>query len=138
MTEMAKLNEKAANIFFNLIHGLLEPGAHKVIDKHNYLPERNGGIMSVDVECIGIARYSIAHYYEQNGDLMSDPEMTFWVRDGYVYPASFVQHGFFQRFETSIRFDEEDMPNGIRASLQRKHANFADFWMKNIADQQEL
>lgn len=138
MSKLTKLDENATKVFLQLIDGLQEPGAYKVFDKHNYLPERNGGIMSVHIECIGTSQYSVAHYYEQNGDLMSDPHMSFWVCDGNVYPASFTQHGLFQRFEVSIRFDENCVPNGFKVKIQREHADFANFWMKNIADQQEL
>jgi len=39
--------------------------------------DSGGGFMPVVIERIGADTYSIAHYGQQNGDLMADPEMTF-------------------------------------------------------------
>ena len=137
MAKMSKLNSEATGVFFTLIDGLLENGAFSTFDKHNYLPERSGGIMSVHVECIGKNRYSVAHYYDQNGDLMSDPQMTFWVCGRNVFPCSYTLHSF-GRFEVSTRFDENEMPVEFCENLQKGHANFADFWMMNIEEQQDI
>ena len=36
----------------------------------------------------------IAHYYEQNGDMMRDPDVVFVIgADQYVYPISYRQDG---------------------------------------------
>lgn len=133
------LNDNAAAVFKKLIKGLVKPGENKVLDKHNYLPDRNGGLMSVHINCIGKDQYSIAHYYEQNMDLMADPEMEFWVSaGGAVIPTSFTQHGFPQRCERSVFLDDNGNPNKANLRMQRSHTDFANFWMENIADQQEI
>ena len=36
--------------------------------------------------------FSLAHYYEQNGDLVCDPDVTFLVADQ-VHPLTFEQDG---------------------------------------------
>ena len=83
--------------------------------------------------------YSIAHYYEQNGDLMRDPEMTFLVNDydKKVYPISYQTDGIFGGYEEGAIF-ENDLLTGIRKQLNNAHKNFANTWMTNIEMQQSL
>ena len=133
-----QINKEATTIFMQLISGLSETGAHKTLDKHNYLPKRKSGFMSVHVECIGKDRFSVAHYFEQNGDLMSDPQMTFWVYDGRVFPASFTQHGSIQIFQNALLFDEDDLPHSAKVQMIQELLVFANDWMNNIKDQQEI
>lgn len=81
--------------------------------------------------------WSVAHYYEQNGDLMSDPFMEF-LRDevsGRYYPTYFEMHGVFARAEESILFECGEI-KGYRKKMQSDHAAFASQWMKNIKAQQ--
>ena len=72
---MKNLNQKATKVFMLLVDGLKEPGDAKKIDN------TNGAFMTVHVELIHQnehgRHYSIAHYYEQNGDLMRDPDVVF-------------------------------------------------------------
>ena len=52
--------------------------------------------MAVSIEIIGRSGLgpliSVAHYYEQNSDLMRDPDVVFLIgADQHVYPVSFRQ-----------------------------------------------
>ena len=80
--------------------------------------------------------YSLAHYGELNGDLMSDPEMTFGLLDGEFYPLSFRNDylGFYQEV-MSYRDGQEPVYN---EKLQRELAEFAAMWLQNIKVQQEI
>jgi len=138
MEKLTHLNTVATAIFFKLIDGLMEQGACKTLDKHEYLPERKSGIMSVHIECIGENRHSVAHYFEQNGDLMSDPQMTFWVASGKVFPTSFTQHGAISIFQNAILFDEHNQPHSSRVNLLIELSEFVNDWMDNIKDQQDI
>ncbi len=90
------------------------------------------------------ALYSLCHYYEQNGDLMQDPEMCFVVVDGrtaeksgfenvQVTPYYFAQANL-GYYEQSIVFD-----NGILKSCDNEvlhgQTEFANIWLKNISGQ---
>ena len=132
------LNAKAATIFFKIIDGVTEDAA-------KYIGEKGGAIMQVVVEKIYHENeygkvYSVGHYYIQNGDRMSDPEMTFLVNDadGRVYPLSFEQHGFFARYEESALFNEDGTFKGKYKKRNNDHKNFANQWMENINHQQSL
>ena len=86
---MQKLGKQAARVMDQLVQGLKEPGDHKTIDN------TQGVFMSVHVENIGSCdlgpMFSVAHYYEQNGDLMKDPDMVFVRSKDDYYPIEFQQ-----------------------------------------------
>ena len=136
---MEKLDQISTTIFFRLIQDIDDQNCSKRFDLHSYWPKCNGGIMAVHVEKIedvgGYPSYSVAHYYKQNGDLMSDPEMTFVVVGNHIIPISFTQHSL-GVFEESVI----DAEGGwmVKQQLHRNHVAFANHWMKNIKDQQDL
>jgi len=81
--------------------------------------------------------FSIAHYYEQNGDLMRDPEMCFIKGgDGNYYPYYYRMDGLGIEREC-IRWDEKGNVQGIQKNEQGNQAVFAGTWMRNIKNQQE-
>jgi hypothetical protein len=97
--------------------------------------------MDVSVDYIGDCNlgplYSVAHYYEQNGDLMRDPEMCFIKgKDGEYYPYYYRLDGLGIEREC-ISWDEEGNVLGIQKNEQGNQAVFAGTWMRNIKRQQE-
>jgi len=82
--------------------------------------------------------YSIAHYYEQDGDLMRDPDMTFLKgADGEYYPLTYQQDGL-GIYQDAIEWTENGDIKGFKAKMQADMVSFANGWMKNIRDQQRL
>ena len=74
LTTLKALHPSALAVFNHLTDGL-DLGGHRKLDN------ASGTFMAVCVEKITERHYSIAHYFEQNGDLMADPEMTFFKSD---------------------------------------------------------
>ena len=131
------LNKKAEKIFLKIIDGVTP-------DMVKRIGVEGTAIMQVIVEEIYYENkygkvYSIGHYYQQNGDRMSDPEMTFLVNDadGRVYPLSFEMHGTLARYEESALFTDGKL-SGIYGKINNDHKNFANQWMENINNQQDL
>ncbi len=131
------LNKKAEAIFKKVIDGV-KPDMVKRIG------EAGKAIMQVIIEQIYHENiygkvYSVGHYYQQNGDRMSDPEMTFLVNDadGRVYPLTFEMHGTFARHESNCSFEQGSL-DGIYRRMNNDHKNFANQWMENISNQQTL
>jgi hypothetical protein len=95
--------------------------------------------MPVSVEAVGTTPQgalivSVAHYYEQNGDLMADPEVTFVVtRAEYVFPISFRQDnlGIDQKY---VRWEGAKVYWNL--AKQNDLAAFCNQWMENIQYQQ--
>ena len=97
--------------------------------------------MDVVVENVGFcnlgAMYSVAHYYEQNGDLMRDPEMCFIKGgDGEYYPYYYRLDGLGIE-EDVLKWHENGEVTCRNAAQQKGQANFCESWMRNIKQQQE-
>ena len=76
------------------------------------------------------AVYSLAHYGEQNGDLMADPEITFGECDHEFYPLSF-RNDYVGIYQTVIT-EQVDLRR------QMELAEFSAIWLMEIVEQQKL
>lgn len=132
---MKKLTQRAARVLDAITEGLERPGDHRKIDNAP-------GLMAVSIEVIeergGNTHISVAHYGEQEGDLMRDPEMIFLKAAGDYYPYYF-RNDYVGIEQYSVEF-EHDEPGGpmIKPKMQADHAAFANTWMENIWEQQNL
>jgi hypothetical protein len=135
---MKNLSKKAATVF-NAMIKLMGENDHLKIDN------TNGTFMPVVIEKLGeitlynipMERYSVAHYFEQNGDLVPDPDMTFFVvkaNPEMIFPASFQNQ---MTYMESILQDESKNWR-FRKAIQKDQATFANMWMGNIKIQQNL
>lgn len=79
------------------------------------------------------AVYSLAHYYEQNGDLVPDPLVDFLrTDDGAWFPLCFEMiHG--RREYVAFKDDGAVL---VDRKQQRDLASFCSMWMRNIEEQQ--
>ena len=133
--KMKAINQRAKKVMDKLTEGLDE------IDNHKKVDNTKGAFMPAVVERIGKCDlgqiYSIAHYYEQNGDLMRDPDMEFLKgADGEYYPISFWQDAPLKRDEVVVWKDGTIV--GYNEKGQAELVTFANKWMKNIKEQQGL
>ncbi len=134
---MKELNKTATKIFRDVLS----------VTKDGYLKLNNGGacIMPAIFEKINSNVmfgktvgdiWSVAHYFEQHGDLCKDPEMTFWVSDLMIIPMSFEMNGtVLERYEESVKIEDQKF-KGYKPKQQKDHTVFANQWLKNIYEQQ--
>ena len=133
MRTIKPLSPSALSVFRVLTEGIAQIGDHRKFDNGG------SGIMPAVVEAVGTTPQgaliiSVAHYYEQNGDLMADPEITFVVaRDDYVFPISYKQDGLGIDREY-VRWEGERVFWNLKA--QNDLASFCTNWMRNIKEQQ--
>lgn len=82
---------------------------------------------------------SLAHYGEENGDLMRDPEMIFFHdrKEGKAYAMNY-RNDYGGTWEVSIKEGEDGRPSMVNQARQRQHTEFAELWLKNIKSQQRL
>ena len=81
--------------------------------------------------------YSMSHYFEQEGDLVSDPDMTFIApkyKPESFFPATF--QNMFSYTEDLYKKDKDVWV--INNSKQVDITFFANTWLKNIKYQQGL
>lgn len=133
MRSIEPLSDKALAVFRVLTDDFKKVGDHRKV-------RQNPTFMAVSVEAVdttpqGALIVSVAHYYEQNGDLMADPEVTFVVgKLGSVFPISYRQDGLGINREY-VRWDGEgNVHSNLR--MQNDLASFCNEWMENIQQQQ--
>lgn len=92
-----------------------------------YMKLQAKGYEDLVVEAIGGEEYSIAHYYDQNGDSMRDPEITFTIdrENKSIHPVSFLQDGIGVYYETA----------DASPAMVRDLKGFMVQWFTNIKSQ---
>jgi hypothetical protein len=130
---MPFLGVRATAIFRRIIDGLATVGDHRTFDN------ANGAFMAIHVEIIG--RHgdgmivSLAHYFTQNGDMMRDPDVEFYVTATEIVPMTFQQDGI-GVYTRAAWFEGDIMHTNPRH--QRDIAEFCEMWLPNIAEQQGI
>ena len=134
---MKRLNQNSSEIFVKLI-GLMKSEQHLKIDNSQ------GSFMALsieklyDVSIVGrdMTCYSLSHYFSQNGDLVPDPDMTFFVHNldsSFIYPAT---------FQDQFSYREGLYQDGDKWYINKKEqadqTSFANMWLKNIKEQQDI
>ncbi len=137
---MKAINKHAQKVFSAAINHL-KGGLHARIDNSP------GTYMPLVVERIGKLRYrsgktlpvySFAHYGEQNGDLMRDPDVTM-AQDtsGDLYPLTF-RNDYVGTNHDAIIYDDDGCVNAFQTRMQADIATFCGTWARNIKEQQAL
>jgi hypothetical protein len=136
---MKKLPVSATKTFLRLIEGL-PSGEARTIDN------APGTFMAVHIDHLRTfpagSFYAVAHRYEQNGDLVPDPDVEFLVTDDplraggkAVYPTAIDQALGYRRY---VELGDDDRPARLDRAGQADLAAFCATWMHNIRDQQRL
>lgn len=134
---MKHLNVAGKKVMDTLTEGINDYDQAKKIQNN---PSKT--IMAVCVEMINRTSqgpvFSVAHYYEQAGDLMRDPDMTFLRgADGEYYPLTYQQDGL-GIDQDAIDWDDQGNIKSFRPKMQADFVSFGNLWMQNIKDQQKL
>jgi hypothetical protein len=131
---LLKLSPQATAVMDTLTAGMS-------VSDHTKIDNAEGTFMALHVECIGKCNlgrvYSLAHYYEQHGDLMQDPEMLFiQAADGGYYPAEIWQDAV-NSHSVGVLIEDGNAVS-IDETEQADLTVFAEVWLKNIRQQQQL
>jgi hypothetical protein len=108
-----------------------------------YLRIENSPYMALVIEAtpepgpLGVPAISVAHYGEQNGDLMRDPEMCFELsnplRLGWILSPFYFRNDYMGVEQYSRTREGENYV--FVPGLLREHESFARTWDKNIRTQ---
>lgn len=107
--------------------------------KREYIRLENEPYMRLVIEAIGtgprgLPSVSVAHYGEQNGDAMTDPEMTFEIdAEGTWHPLTFA-NAYTGTYQVAV-FKDEAGRLMARPRLVNDLKVFARIWDKNIKEQ---
>lgn len=96
---------------------------------------KGSGFMPLVIETLSNRRISIAHYYEQNGDLIADPDVVCYVLDSDHWSPLSIQHpppfGFCKAAEIT-----EDGRISYNLRKQKDIGSFTSSWASNIRAQE--
>jgi hypothetical protein len=86
------------------------------------------------IETVGINQVSVAHYFEQNGDLIADPEIVFFTGYGPWVPIalSLVVSGW--REVARLNADGSQVTH-VALAAQADAASLARMWARNVREQ---
>ena len=102
---------------------------------------RTPGFMDLVVEVLpqcpetGAMVLSLAHYFEQNGDLCQDPEMTVRVFAPVKGRHGMVEALTFQQAIPPIYQEVYPEPGKVALRLKKDLNSFLTFWLRNLKDQ---
>ncbi len=129
---MNKVNSKTKNVL-DVLLAMCEAN-----DGHIKIDNAAGAYMALCVETTHNNCMSVAHYGEQNGDLMRDPDMVFWRSpEGEWFPVSF-QNDYAGVYHESVVEWVDGVPRSFKPRMQADQAKFAEMWMMNLVEQQQL
>jgi hypothetical protein len=109
--------------------------------RQNYIRIENPPYMRLVIEVvagpleIGTFEVSVAHYGEQNGDAMRDPEMTFIVVPeacGWIWHPLTFRNDYAGWFREAARYDGLGAVETISNGQERGQAAFARQWDSNL------
>ena len=124
---MQNLNQAASRVL-DALTANLRIGASRHVDN------APGVYMRVCVERLSEHQYSVAHYYEQNGDLVCDPDGVFLKTDAGWLPVTLQQNT--GHYTIALELDGNDKPTGWRPRQYRELSSFAAMWLRTVRDQQ--
>jgi hypothetical protein len=145
---MRHLNQKATKQFQKLLAQLPAPEQGHY-HSHVQLNNAKGSFMPVSIEVVEQIQdenwkrvISVAHYGEQNGDSMADPEITFAecldaTGKLQYYPLSY-RNDYMGMDREYVQRNEKGVPTKFHKGLQSDTASFSNDWMANIILQQGL
>lgn len=131
---MRPLSNALSRILDVLTDGLEDPTSSEGTSSRKY---DNGGpgIMAAHVERIGANRYSVAHYFIQNGDSVPDPDMEFLKVDGAWYPAACSMYP--NKYTRAI-IDENGTPLRYSPRAYADLREFSKTFLRNVKSQQGI
>lgn len=133
---MRPLSNALSRILNVLTEGLVDPASSDGTSSRKY---DNGGpaIMAVYVNRIGLNRYSVAHYFTQNGDKVADPDMEFLKVDGAWYPAACSMYpGMYTR--AIVEVDREGKPTRYSPVTYADLRELCTTFLVNVKNQQGI
>ena len=127
----------------NIQRMIEERGGYEAV-RENYLRLENPPFMRLVVEVIGgpypngAYELSIAHYSEQNGDAMRDPEITFLVvpsTEGTTWTPLTYENSYLGAYQVVAEVSREGLIKVKQSQWMKELRSFAKQWGINIKQQ---
>jgi len=107
--------------------------------KKDYKKLKVDGFMDLVIEKIGNNEFSLCHYYEQNGDLMRDPEITIKVthetKNGNLVYLARCEVLTYQQDNLGIYQEVYPEPGKYIPYYKKELNKFLRIWLNNLKNQ---
>jgi len=123
------MSKADSRILETIFDGMKSGTAKKINNSTTY--------MSLSAERLTDNLYSMAHYFEQNGDLVADPDIEMLrTKDGRWYPVALQQvFGYTRAVED---YDRDGNPTKAYPGRYSDIRSFLSQWLRNVKEQQGL
>jgi hypothetical protein len=150
---LKKLSIEATEIFLGILEQLGDKASTKINNAPKaYMPLSVEKLYNTSGDLFPDGQvYSLTHYYEQQGDLMRDPDVEFLVLDKRskpggsnkpdfiaVIPIHFRQDGICGRDQQIIEMENCQGTGKYSKSALSDCVTFCNMWMKNLKQQQDI
>ncbi len=135
---MQKLNKTSEKIWREIVEESKKWDGGKIAKSKSFMPlcvEQIGSLFIAETPC---TLWSFAHYGQQNGDAMRDPDVEF-IDGGDVWgiiPISF-RNDYLAALDEGARIEDGRLI-GIYLKKQASICSFCNQWMTNIKEQQNI
>lgn len=141
---MTPLNPAIAEIFQSIIDKLNGSQHIKINNAPDtFMPLTVEFLYTTEIAGVQAKVYSLSHYYQQNGDLVPDPDMTFAVLNTHPTHPGHLPQIYPMTFQNSLGYQEAIFQNDqgkwqFKPSTLTDLTSFSHIWLKNIKFQQEI
>jgi hypothetical protein len=113
-------------------HGrnLFQEGAHLRLSMAGYQP--------LVIECIGLSRVMVAHYFTHNGDLVPDPLVTLFTGDPKGWMPLGITYSLGSSQTYAVVHEDGTQVTCFNHRKQQDLAEFTEIWAQNLIDQRWL
>jgi len=130
-SEHQESSADGSNLFYKNYLKLMQIAEGIMTGRYDYLKLKAPGFMDLVLEKISDNRISLSHYYEQNGDLMSDPDMEIIIDPNYEK----VRAAIFQQDNLGIYQSAYNGNQLMDKGLSKELDDFLQSWLENIIAQ---
>jgi len=119
---------------YRLLEKIFIEDLKEVMDKYSYLKFESKGFMPLHFDALTEKTFALSHTYEQNGDVIPDPDMTIEINFQYNFIQALTYQDYFG-YRRVYEFDEQGNKKGVRLKAQKELNRFLKSWLKNILEQ---
>lgn len=122
--------------FYQTLEALAGVPLAEFVRRGGYTRRECESLMPLTVEWIGETCVSLAHWGEQNGDAMRDPEVCFRIRfeNKTAEPIS-LRNDYMGMLRDVYTYDENGKEVGVRLAEKKDQAAFCRAWFRNLKHQ---
>ena len=119
---------------YERLEAFLGGNLKEVFEKYSYIKLKANGFMDLNIDILDNSKLAMAHNYEQNGDLVPDPDMEIEVNFEMKMIETLSMQNIYGYLEV-YTFDEGGKKKGVYPERKKELNEFLETWLKNLKSQ---